>query len=222
VMTEAEWLTVPEPRALLWSLRPGWTDRKLRLFGCACVRRVWSLLDAKARAAVELAERYADRLVTDTALLSAREELALEVNGPVGRDLPRPMAARAAACLLYTNDEAYDERAAYDWLVEEGAADFSADAIEDRAGERAVQAMLIRDIFGNPFRQRPVDSIRMPPAVLSLARSIYDDQTFDRMPELADAIEGVGLEDVDVLAHCRELGPHVRGCWVIDLILGKS
>jgi len=59
-------------------------------------------------------------------------------------------------------------------------------------------------------------------AVLTLAESIYVDHAFDRMPELADALEAAGCTDADVLAHCRRPGPHVRGCWVVDLILGKA
>jgi hypothetical protein len=53
-------------------------------------------------------------------------------------------------------------------------------------------------------------------------RTIYDERAFDRPPALADAIQGSGCDNADILSHCRGLGPHVRGCWVIDLVLGKS
>ncbi len=56
----------------------------------------------------------------------------------------------------------------------------------------------------------------------ALARSIYDDRAFDRLPVLADALEDAGCTDAAILDHCRGPGPHVRGCWVVDLILGKS
>jgi hypothetical protein len=58
--------------------------------------------------------------------------------------------------------------------------------------------------------------------IRKLAKSIYDDRAFDRLPLLADALEEAGCTDADILAHCRGDGPHVRGCWVVDLILGKS
>lgn len=58
--------------------------------------------------------------------------------------------------------------------------------------------------------------------VLALAAGIYAEGAFDRLPILADALEEAGCDNTDILAHCRGPGPHVRGCWVVDLILGKS
>lgn len=84
----------------------------------------------------------------------------------------------------------------------------------------------MRDIFGNPYRAAPrsLDATRLAPSVIALARDIYDARAFGRMPELGDVLEQVGCADGDVLVHCR--GPegvgHVRGCWVVDLILGKA
>jgi hypothetical protein len=88
------------------------------------------------------------------------------------------------------------------------------------------QAALLRDIIGNPFHTRyPAD-----PNVLAwnegtvrrIAQAIYDERAFDRLPILADALLDAGCEDEDLLAHCRSPGPHVCGCWAIDLILGKE
>jgi hypothetical protein len=82
---------------------------------------------------------------------------------------------------------------------------------------------LLRDIFGNPFRRPTVDpawlawSGRM---VVNLARGIYDEYRFADLPVLADALEEAGCDDADMLAHCRGSGPHARGCWVVDLVLG--
>jgi hypothetical protein len=84
---------------------------------------------------------------------------------------------------------------------------------------------LLRDIFGNPFRRPTVDpawlawSGRM---VINLARAIYDAHRFTDLPVLADALEEAGCDDEAILAHCRGPGPHVRGCWVVDLILGNE
>src|SRR5262249_41152819 len=91
--------------------------------------------------------------------------------------------------------------------------------------ERAAQSCLLRDIFGpRPFRPVAVD-----PGWLSwnaattrgLAGAIYEERAFDRLPILADALEEAGCADADLLSHCRQPGEHVRGCWVVDLLLGK-
>ena len=88
--------------------------------------------------------------------------------------------------------------------------------------ERIAQALLLRDTFGNPFFPITLDPAWLTPTVVSLAQSIYDERAFDRMPQLADALEQAGCADADVLGHCRLGGPHVRGCWVVDLLLGKG
>jgi hypothetical protein len=58
--------------------------------------------------------------------------------------------------------------------------------------------------------------------VLTLARGIYDERAFDRMPILADALQDAGCTNDDILSHCRDTTPHARGCWVVDLVLGKA
>jgi hypothetical protein len=58
--------------------------------------------------------------------------------------------------------------------------------------------------------------------VVKVAQAIYDERAFDRMSILADALEEAGCTDQDILAHCRSGGDHVRGCWVVDLVLGKE
>jgi len=85
-----------------------------------------------------------------------------------------------------------------------------------------VQSHLIRDIFGNPFRPAVVDPRWLTETAVEIARGICDDRAFERLPILADALQDAGCEDAEVLSHCREPGTHVRGCWVIDLVLGKE
>jgi hypothetical protein len=75
---------------------------------------------------------------------------------------------------------------------------------------------------GNPFRPVAADSRWLTSTVVSLAQAIYDDRLFDRLPILADALEDAGCDNADILTHCRGDGSHVRGCWVVDLILGKE
>jgi hypothetical protein len=89
--------------------------------------------------------------------------------------------------------------------------------------ERATLVALIRDIFGDPFRP-PVEfsaEWRTSTAV-ALARQMYESRDFSAMPILADALQDAGCDNADILDHCRGPGPHVRGCWVVDLVLGKT
>jgi hypothetical protein len=92
----------------------------------------------------------------------------------------------------------------------------------DRAKEERREGDIIRDIFGNPFRPVTVDPAWLTSTVVALATGIYTERAFDRMPILADALMDAGCANADVLNHCRSDGPHVRGCWVVDLLLGKS
>jgi hypothetical protein len=87
--------------------------------------------------------------------------------------------------------------------------------------ELARQAQTVRDIFGNPFRPVAFDPSWRTSTVVALAEGVYADRAFDRLPILADAIEDAGCDHPDILAHCRGAGPHVRGCWVVDLVLGR-
>lgn len=81
---------------------------------------------------------------------------------------------------------------------------------------------IISDIFGNPFRPITLDPSWRTEVVTTLARGIYADRAFDRLPILADALQEAGCDNADVLTHCRGDGPHARGCWVVDQLLGKA
>lgn len=81
---------------------------------------------------------------------------------------------------------------------------------------------LLRDIFGNRIRKAPFDARWRTSDVVGLARAVYEDKAFERMPILADALMDAGCEDEHVISHCRGAGPHVRGCWVVDLVLDKN
>src|SRR5581483_9370855 len=88
--------------------------------------------------------------------------------------------------------------------------------------ERAKPCSWIRDMFPNPFQPVIFDPQWRTQKALALANQIYTDRAFDRMPILADALEEAGCTNADILNHCRQPGEHVRGCWVVDLLLGKS
>jgi hypothetical protein len=76
--------------------------------------------------------------------------------------------------------------------------------------------------FGDMRHPVTLDPFWLTSTVLALAAGIYSDRAFDRLPILADALEDAGCGHADILAHCRGDGPHARGCWVVDLVLGKE
>jgi len=127
------------------------------------------------------------------------------------------------------------KRAAYDALIfaahavghgnsrsDASASDNETLVLEGVRRQYQRQSEVLRDIFGNPFRPVTFDSAWRTADALGLARGIYDDRAFDRLPILADALEDSGCDSADILDHCRTPGSHARGCWVVDLILGLS
>jgi hypothetical protein len=129
---------------------------------------------------------------------------------------------RAALAALATCSPT-DEIAAFNAVREAAQAVNVADANRCDPMELQHQANLLRDIFGNFSQAKPaIDLAWLTPAVLSIARRAYDERDFAALPILADALEDAGCTDPDILNHCRQPGPHVRGCWAVDLLLGKS
>jgi hypothetical protein len=155
-MDEAGWLACQDPDPMLAFLRGQASERKLRLFGCACVRRVWDRL-ARAQAprrAVELAEKFANRETTPEDLEAARLEAQREV--PVASPGKEKNAVRSAAWCASGRYDALEIARSVSWGT----------AYAGRGGKgaaRSAQAQLLRDIFGNPFRPPPP----LPPAVLA-------------------------------------------------------
>jgi hypothetical protein len=88
--------------------------------------------------------------------------------------------------------------------------------------ELSSQSKLLRDIFGNPFRPVTADPSWLTSAVVARASQMYESRHFSAMPILADALQDAECENEDVLDHCRGPGPHVRGCSVVGLVLGKG
>jgi hypothetical protein len=104
--------------------------------------------------------------------------------------------------------------------------------IGNRAHYLATHSNLLHEVFGNPFAPIGVEPSWLTwnaGTVPELATGIYEERsplddafTSERLAALADALEEAGCQDARILAHCRGPGPHVRGCWVVDLILGKE
>jgi hypothetical protein len=88
--------------------------------------------------------------------------------------------------------------------------------------EQVRQSELLRDVFGNPFQPVEFSASWRTDTAVSLARQMYAVRDFSAMPILADALQDAGCDNDDVLNHCRGEGPHVRGCWVVDGVLGKE
>ena len=224
-MTEQEWLECADPKPMLEFLRGKAVERKLQLFVCAACRRHWPLLeDDRLRNAVESSERYAD----DTVGHAEFAGVAAAV-WPIVRPLPKHAAgyhvAWAAAWSTAPANRYFAENASAYLLGDTGGMVrylLKALGIVAARQDRLSQAGLLCDIFGNPFRLITVERTWLTPNVVAVAQSIYDERAFERMLNLADALEEAGCTHADILAHCRGPGPHVRGCWVVDLLLGKE
>jgi len=230
-MTEAEWLTDIKPDAMQSFVDDTISSRKLRLFACACCRMVWEqLTDARSRRAVEAAEQYVDGFATEEACQQAADE-AFEANLFCGGREDNGRGAAAFAAFDAANlEEGNRPRQAQGSVMYTVAflAGFPWDArkqTERQVAKEEIeikQAEVLRCIVGNPYRPVIIDPTWLTSTVTSLAAGIYADRAFDRMPILADALEEAGCDHADILTHCRGDGPHVRGCWVVDLVLGKE
>jgi hypothetical protein len=228
-MTEREWLTCTDPAPLLDSLRGKVSERKWRLLACACCRRVWHLLrDPRHRAAIAAAEQFADGQISpDEMVAIADDSYRASFIGPGGRYIHKGGAAHLLVRHFSSFDD-WDETYRCPPLDNTAmAAKMVAERL--RAKERSVQAALVRDIFGNPLRPAAGDPGWRTPDVLALAQTAYDERQLprgsldnDRLGVLADALEDAGCQDSAILTHLRSPGPHVRGCWPVDAILGKS
>jgi hypothetical protein len=195
-MTEAEWLACTDSPSMLAFLRDSASDRKLRLFACAWLRHVWHLLsDTRSRWAVVVAERYADGRADASTLSQACDEAHQAV---------QERRAKFLASGMGTGDgPAFEAACAAHWSA-------VGDAIE--AAEQQVlwhvlpeqyliQAGLIHELFGNPFRPIHVLPVWLTWnnfAVCNNAKAFYYEDVFDRMPILADALEDAGCDSADM------------------------
>lgn len=235
-MTEAEWNDCSDPLAMLDFLRRPASDRKLRLFACACCRRVWSLLTNEgSRQAIRVAEDFADGRAAADALDEAEaeaEDVYQQINLDRGESEAGSSPETAAyAAWLASSSYWRDPHETHAYLPDDAkeAASAVVDSLGENPGrlpsERRHQADLLRCIVGNPFRPVELDTAWLAysdAAVVKIATVVYEERAWDRIPILADALEDAGCANTDILEHCRGPGPHVRGCWVVDLLLGKE
>jgi hypothetical protein len=244
-MTEAEWLACAQPTDLMKWERITATERKVRLFAVACCRRVPALTShASLAAVIDTVERFADRLATEEELRAAnlRADGIADSAGKTATDCEsteglsentvRWQAAHCAAWAASWASLPKELRTKIDRLPMPAAdavglalagSHYDLDRVEKGATEeRAAQADLFRDIFGNPFRPVGFSTSWRTDTAVSLARQMYDSRDFSAMPILVDALQEAGCDSDHVRSHCRREGPHVRGCWPVDLVLAKE
>jgi hypothetical protein len=243
-MTKEQWLTCADPMILLNAVRQQFrqrrSDRKFRLFACACVRHIWwQQPDEDLPRELDLCERCADGEVTTRALMTARTRFR--------------RTEESSSSIWAANNATFAMLADRAWAaaadVIERCRDFArfrapemAPPLQETPGvevylnfvpamEAATSALdkqmanLFRDVFGNPYQRVAIDFAWLAwnqGPLPKMAMGIYEQRLFDTLPILADALEEAGCSDTAMLSHCRQPGDHVRGCWVVDLLLGKS
>jgi hypothetical protein len=249
-MNDNQWNQCSDPEAMLPLIGDRATKRnkrKLRLFAVACCLHQIGLLSDELRQSVLIAEQFADGLIDDLQLQRTHQQSRLVLDAFPDPDAwhalsvydqDRTEAKRNAAWAVVDATQEMAWQAAEDTSV--AAASSAAwvarmesghsvlgkarDAAANRGydDERAVQAAILRDIFGNLFRDRSVASASRQESALILARVIYEQKAFQRMNELAKILEQTETPGAEASSHCRSVGPHVRGCWVIDELIEKG
>lgn len=244
-MTETEWFASTEPGRMLDFLQVKASDRKLRLFASACCRRVWHQLDGDVlRPAVEVIERYAEGLATTDELNVVRRAAHAQ-----GKKFEKLCAWRRNARGTSPEADFYQTESELAVLVENASkvddyigglliystlcklrADVEIQSGQSQhdyeewdrlcAADRAKLADLLRCMY-SPFASL-LNSHWLTTAVLSMARGIHADRAFEKLPALADALVEAGCNDKRILDHCRSEGPHIRGCWVVDSVIGRK
>src|SRR5262245_2263154 len=233
-MTEKEWENESDLQRMLVFAHDLSTERKLRLFACACCRTVWELFDPqKGQRAIEIVERYVDGNCTTSEFEAVRQESSAILNEATVQEEQAPddgspasfqigLAHRCASlvaraidpCGFWVNPFVNDgiRRTRVDsvshWVVD---CEYFKNWLRRRKKltKRARDAIrshhrgIIRDIFGNPFRPVQFDPRWRTSNVVDLARTIYDERAFERLPILADALLDVGCDSDDILSHCR-------------------
>jgi hypothetical protein len=231
-MTETEWLACKEPYDMPQFLvkRGVKGFRKYRLLMAAYCRAFLPLMleDERLRRVVELAEAYADGTTTVNDLAKAKRE-ALKAVEHLPRRLDRLRLDHAVRCVTHG-------------LPARSAAEFPYWCLHNhqrsnywRPTPKKIRQIvrLIHDIFGNPFRPAAaLDAIRGTAngkTVRKLAAVAYENLVLPKdapdgvsLPVLADALEDAGYIDAELLGHLRRPGPHVRGCWALDLVLSRE
>ncbi len=224
-MTEAEWLACADSKVLLAHVGDEAGDRKNRLLACAYCRSIGPRLAVqRCRKAVETGERFAADPSLETERARA-EQLARQALSEAPRE-------RRGSVQLLGREEVFRMMALTTVLPRDEIKFIVSNPIRRWVPRTsafyyssffgAVAPRLVRDIFGNPFRPVAFAPEWHTETAVTLARQMYESLDFSTMPILADALQDAGCDNSAILYHCRGSGPHVRGCWVVDLVLGKE
>lgn len=251
-MTEAEWLRCTEPRDMLRAVRDKVSQRKLRLYVCACARLSgWPFL---LRGAIEIVQA-AETAVDGDCEMSQVDEMVHDLLTQHQNPDDVEIAVAHLPVLLSVPDAYFSASTALGLILPRGlnqlAPQRCVNAIRCLAGHlfpkatrkpaptrsswlaRAATGLVnlvasspLRQPFGNVQAERPAPFPApswLTSTVVAVARQMYESRSFDAMPILADALQDAGCDNEDALAHCRDANAtHVRGCWVIDGVLGRS
>ena len=219
-MTEDEWLRCSDVEAMLhhlWDQSPEmkWSDRRPLLLVCACCRAVAGLFPAECRELLAMIGRWADEPVGRSQMDDAFDaaERAAEQAGGDPWQVVTAIGYDDLGLVCYV---------AAQMIAAAGSPEGTERYEAARRREQLRQADCVRDIFGNPFRPVTPDPTWLNTDVVNLTQTIYDRRSFDRLPELADALRRAGCTEAEILEHCHQMGEHGRGCWVVDLLLGKA
>lgn len=213
-MTEREWLGCNEPAMMLDLLWSKFSDRKLRLLACATLRLMEGVEnEALALSCIKVCERYADAEASDEGMseiraIARKKWSRLHELNPSQAQEPWGLIAGAAYQLVRQD--------AWKSFVE-------VDTAAERSGVKAYQrAGLLREMFENPGQPPRFRAVWRTSTVLALAQAIYQERAFERLPILADALQDAGCDDPAILEHLRGENIHVRGCHVVDVVLGRE
>jgi hypothetical protein len=233
-MREPDWLAGNDPDAMLDHMAERGSDRKWRLFLCACLRELGHLLpDQRTRRAFLVLERFADGEAGAVDLAIAHADAIAAHRHLFSSAFPRDSRERRLfhrvegvhqALVHATQAGPKDARIQ---AIQVAATLRNADLHDPAWGQRirATQCALLRDLFGNPFRPARLSTTWLRTAgrqAVEVAAAIHADRSFDEMGILADALADADCPCDALVRHCRESVPHGRGCWAVDLLLKKG
>jgi hypothetical protein len=231
-VTEAEWLAATDPWPMLQAMGTVVSERKLQLYAVARCRRVFTVVcDQDLHDIVRLAERCADGEVPGECLrawyMPRNLVDAIRCLKERRRGLTPADRFVLGMCSMAIHAEPHQTLAYIQLLASDIRHGQAAGSLAD---VEVCQGVLFRDIFGNPFRPSPdVEAARNRDSVCWLVQGAYEARSLpsgtlqpSQVALLADAVEDAGCTDAELLGHLRGPGPHVRGCWAVDLMLGKS
>ena len=209
-MTETQWLTSEFPIPLLHFAAANrlLSSRKAKLFSCAYCRQKWdSIPTGYLRRTIELIERYADCPVSSQEVKIAIEDVT---------SITESIGINAVSQIMKL---ALDKTIIATTVCSLATSQLNVKKQIDKTNRQLTD--LVREIF--PYSDRPFDSAWRSGAVLELATGMYDSRDFAAMPILADSLEESGCHDAVILDHCRDSNrDHVKGCWAVDLVMGKQ